>query len=85
MELHTPPPNNNNNGERSLLVLENEIEEDEVEVSLEPIRGRNLRLRDKSLRRRTRTISPLRNSPFDWDETEDDEDELTKEMKTRKE
>ena len=68
-----------------LLDLENENEEDEVEVSLEPIRGRDLRLRDKSLRRRTRSMSPLRNSPFDWDETEDDEDELTKEMKMRKE
>ncbi|KAK4782019.1 hypothetical protein SAY86_016121 [Trapa natans] len=29
-------------------------------------RGRDLRLRDKSLRRRTRSMSPLRSLPFDW-------------------
>ncbi|KAK4768385.1 hypothetical protein SAY87_003526 [Trapa incisa] len=29
-------------------------------------RGRDLRLRDKSLRRRTRSMSPLRSLPFEW-------------------
>ncbi|PON48251.1 hypothetical protein PanWU01x14_239010 [Parasponia andersonii] len=59
-----------------LLDLENENEEDDdevVELSLEPIRGRDLRLRDKSLRRRTRSMSPMRNSPFDWAENENND------------
>ncbi|PRQ56231.1 hypothetical protein RchiOBHm_Chr1g0333511 [Rosa chinensis] len=29
-----------------------------------PLRGRDLRIRDKSLRRRTRSMSPMRNMPF---------------------
>ncbi|KAM5561061.1 hypothetical protein ABKV19_021928 [Rosa sericea] len=29
-----------------------------------PLRGRDLRMRDKSLRRRTRSMSPMRNMPF---------------------
>lgn len=32
------------------------------------MRGRDLRFRDRSLRRRTRSMSPLRNSPFGWHE-----------------
>lgn len=31
-------------------------------------RGRDLRLRDKSLRRRTRSMSPLRSLPFEWND-----------------
>lgn len=34
------------------------------------VRGRDLRLRDRSLRRRTRSMSPLRSSPFQWQEVE---------------
>ncbi|XP_024200361.2 uncharacterized protein LOC112203665 [Rosa chinensis] len=29
-----------------------------------PLRGRDMRMRDKSLRRRTRSMSPMRNMPF---------------------
>ncbi|KAI4310928.1 hypothetical protein MLD38_035871 [Melastoma candidum] len=36
-------------------------------------RGREFRaLRNKSLRRRTRSMSPLRNLPFDWNDEDDD-------------
>ncbi|GMY21855.1 hypothetical protein FCV25MIE_17096 [Fagus crenata] len=35
------------------------------------VRGRDLRLRAKSLRRRTRSMSPLRNTEFEWSENED--------------
>ncbi|KAE8712148.1 hypothetical protein F3Y22_tig00110263pilonHSYRG00073 [Hibiscus syriacus] len=41
-----------------LLDLENEGDDDEEDE----VRGRDLRLRDKSLRRRTRSMSPLRNN-----------------------
>uniref|UniRef100_A0A0R0F351 Calmodulin-binding protein n=2 Tax=Glycine max TaxID=3847 RepID=A0A0R0F351_SOYBN len=52
-----------------LLDLEEEGEEnEEVEAS---VRGRDLRLRDKSLRRRTRSLSPLRNTPLEWTENEE--------------
>ncbi|KAM1561783.1 hypothetical protein ACFX1Z_004868 [Malus domestica] len=30
------------------------------------MRGRDLMFRDKSLRQRTRSLSPLRNEPFEW-------------------
>ncbi|KDP23409.1 hypothetical protein JCGZ_23242 [Jatropha curcas] len=51
-----------------LLDLENEEEEEEEEEEIEiSKRGRDLRLRDKSLRRRTRSMSPLRsNCPFEF-------------------
>ncbi|KAM6578667.1 hypothetical protein CsatB_030504 [Cannabis sativa] len=56
-----------------LLDLENENEqkEEDDEISLEPIRGRDLRSKNKSLRRRTRSMSPMRNSQFDWSEEEE--------------
>ncbi|XP_030477135.2 uncharacterized protein LOC115694156 [Syzygium oleosum] len=38
-------------------------------------RGRDLRLRDKSVRRRTRSMSPLRNMPFEWNDEEEEEEE----------
>lgn len=38
-------------------------------------RGRDLRLRSKSVRRRTRSMSPLRNMPFDWNDEEEEEEE----------
>ncbi|XP_061369624.1 uncharacterized protein LOC133312444 [Gastrolobium bilobum] len=51
---------------------EEEDEETEAEVV---VRGRDLRLRDKSVRRRTRSMSPLRNNtPLEWGENEDHED-----------
>ncbi|GAB4835754.1 hypothetical protein Ancab_000664 [Ancistrocladus abbreviatus] len=51
-----------------------EEEEDGDEVFQ---RRREMRLRDKSLRRRTRSLSPLRNMPsFDWGELVAKEDEI---------
>ncbi|KAL9318697.1 hypothetical protein ACSQ67_015214 [Phaseolus vulgaris] len=57
-----------------LLDLEGEEEEEEAEaVSVSVVRGRDLRLRDKSVRRRTRSMSPLRsNTPLEWAENEED-------------
>ncbi|XP_057732010.1 uncharacterized protein LOC130947349 [Arachis stenosperma] len=53
---------------------ENEENSDEVaEAKLVVVRGRDLRLRDKSLRRRTRSMSPLRsNAHMEWAEIEED-------------
>ncbi|KAG4911297.1 hypothetical protein AAZX31_20G225000 [Glycine max] len=74
-----------------LLDLEgNEDEEDEevveegVNVNVSVVRGRDLRLRDKSVRRRTRSMSPLRsNTPLEWAENEEDHDQnVTKPNKT---
>ncbi|QCD98422.1 uncharacterized protein LOC114175606 [Vigna unguiculata] len=62
-----------------LLDLEEEedVENEDVEAR---VRGRDLRLRDKSLRRRTRSLSPLRNTPLEWTENED----VVNEVKTDK-
>ncbi|XP_054823610.1 uncharacterized protein LOC129321738 [Prosopis cineraria] len=54
-----------------LLDLEGEEDEEEAEVVESHVRGRDLRLRDKSVRRRTRSMSPLRNTPSEWAENED--------------
>jgi len=62
-----------------LLDLEEEEEEENEEVE-EHARGRDLRLRNKSLRRRTRSLSPLRNTPLEWTENED----VVSEVKTEK-
>ncbi|CAJ1869187.1 unnamed protein product [Sphenostylis stenocarpa] len=53
-----------------LLDLEEEEDKGNEEVETR-VRGRDLRLRDKSLRRRTRSLSPLRNTPVEWTENED--------------
>ncbi|OIV90888.1 hypothetical protein TanjilG_15621 [Lupinus angustifolius] len=58
-----------------LLDLEEEDEEDDEdrENEIVVVRGRDLRLRDKSVRRRTRSMSPLRNNThLEWSEKEDD-------------
>ncbi|OAY43974.1 uncharacterized protein LOC110620046 [Manihot esculenta] len=63
-----------------LLDIDNEEEEEDDmdiknngrKVSGESTRGRDLRLRDKSLRRRTRSMSPLRSTLFEF--ANDDED-----------
>lgn len=48
-----------------LLDLQGVNEENGDEVfEFGPMRGRDLRFRDKSLRRRTRSMSPMRNMPF---------------------
>ncbi|CAL0316555.1 unnamed protein product [Lupinus luteus] len=55
-----------------LLDLEEEDEEQEQDNGIVVIRGRDLRLRDKSMRRRTRSMSPLRNNThLEWIEKED--------------
>ncbi|KAK7258990.1 hypothetical protein RIF29_24584 [Crotalaria pallida] len=57
-----------------LLDLEEENEnENDVVFADVVVRGRDLRsFRDKSLRRRTRSLSPLRNTPSEWSENNDD-------------
>jgi hypothetical protein len=56
-----------------LLDLEEEEEDDDDCVV---VRGRDLRLRDKSVRRRTRSMSPLRNNThLEWTENEEEEAE----------
>ncbi|XP_057963346.1 uncharacterized protein LOC131154536 isoform X2 [Malania oleifera] len=56
------------------------------EVGVEAVRGRDLRLRDRSLRRRTRSLSPLRSSPpFPWRNDDVDPEDLNlKEMNQEK-
>lgn len=56
-----------------LLDLEGEDEDDEGGEIVGYVRGRDLRLRDKSLRRRTRSMSPLRNTPVEWTENDDED------------
>jgi hypothetical protein len=57
-----------------LLDLEEEEEEDDDDCVV--VRGRDLRLRDKSVRRRTRSMSPLRNNThLEWTENEEEEAE----------
>lgn len=51
-------------------LLDLEGEADECDTDQLGGRGRDLRLRDKSLRRRTRSLSPLRNTAFEWAENE---------------
>ncbi|XP_030544941.1 uncharacterized protein LOC115751270 isoform X2 [Rhodamnia argentea] len=55
-----------------LLDLDDEEQEREESQNGGDFRGRDLRLRDKSVRRRTRSMSPLRNIPFEWNEEEED-------------
>ncbi|XP_065851931.1 uncharacterized protein [Euphorbia lathyris] len=57
-----------------LLDLENEEEDDDDDEIKNGgrMRGRDLRLRDKSVRRRTRSMSPLRSNSFEY--ADDDED-----------
>ncbi|KAJ7977873.1 DUF1645 family protein [Quillaja saponaria] len=52
-------------------LLDLEAEDDEEAEVGSHVRGRDLRLRDKSLRRRTRSMSPLRNTLFEWTEIQD--------------
>lgn len=51
-------------------LLDLDTEEEEFDGNND--RGRDLRLRNKSLRRRTRSLSPLRNVPFPWRDNEED-------------
>lgn len=51
-------------------LLDLEIGDEEGDGIVEFVRGRDLRLRDKLQRRRTRSMSPLRNSPIEWTESE---------------
>lgn len=57
---------------------------DEIEDEGEKfLRGRDVKWRDRSLRRRTRSMSPLRSSSFGWhdDDEEEEEDQKTDKMK----
>lgn len=47
-------------------LLHLEVGDEEGDAIVEFVRGRDLRLRDKLQRRRTRSMSPLRNSPIEW-------------------
>ncbi|XP_052192991.1 uncharacterized protein LOC127801691 [Diospyros lotus] len=60
-----------------LLDLDDETElGDSVTTLTEKFpRGRDVKWRDRSQRRRTRSMSPLRVSSFDWNESTDEEDE----------
>ncbi|KAF7805059.1 uncharacterized protein G2W53_044170 [Senna tora] len=60
-----------------LLDLEGEEEEDEEAEVGSHVRGRDLRLRDKSVRRRTRSMSPLRSTPSEWAENEEGNGDLS--------
>ncbi|KAI4349911.1 hypothetical protein L6164_010453 [Bauhinia variegata] len=51
-------------------LLDLEVEDDEDAEVESHVRGRDLRLGDKSLRRRTRSMSPLRNTPLEWSKNE---------------
>jgi hypothetical protein len=56
-----------------LLDLEEEEEEEDDDDDCVVVRGRDLRLRDKSVRRRTRSMSPLRNNThLEWTENEEE-------------
>ncbi|KAB1224758.1 hypothetical protein CJ030_MR1G028608 [Morella rubra] len=52
-------------------LLDLEAEEDDFDTDQLGGRGRDLRLRNKSLRRRTRSMSPMRNTVFEWAEDEE--------------
>lgn len=58
-----------------LLDLDPEAEEDEAELAFQPVRGRDLRLGCKSLRRRARSMSPLKTASFEWDNESEKLDE----------
>ncbi|XP_022156495.1 uncharacterized protein LOC111023375 [Momordica charantia] len=51
-------------------LLDVEVGDEEGAGIVEFVRGRDLRLRDKLQRRRTRSMSPLRNAPIEWTESE---------------
>jgi hypothetical protein len=58
-------------------LLDLEAEVDEYDADQLGVRGRDLRLRDKSLRRRTRSLSPLRNMGFEWAENEGGDEDMS--------
>lgn len=58
-------------------LLDLEAEMDEYDADQLGGRGRDLRLRDKSLRRRTRSLSPLRNTLFEWTENEGGDEDMS--------
>ncbi|WZZ18200.1 hypothetical protein YC2023_111289 [Brassica napus] len=48
-----------------------DLEEDEEEGEAEGRRGRDLKLRSRSVHRKARSLSPLRNAAFQWNEEEE--------------
>ncbi|KAF6166293.1 hypothetical protein GIB67_008721 [Kingdonia uniflora] len=66
-----------------LLDLDNEEEEDDDDVidpkskNLELLRGRDLGVRNRSVHRRARSLSPLRNDLFQWRQQNADRDQIS--------
>ncbi|XWS31795.1 hypothetical protein CRYUN_Cryun23aG0106900 [Craigia yunnanensis] len=56
-------------------LLDLDVEDDDVEFKndREASRGRDLKLRSRSLHRKARSLSPLRNAEFQWEEEGDEE------------
>ncbi|XVF22122.1 hypothetical protein REPUB_Repub12eG0146700 [Reevesia pubescens] len=55
-------------------LLDLDVQDDDVELKnddREASRGRDLKLRSRSLHRKTRSLSPLRNAYFQWEEEEE--------------
>ncbi|KAK9166943.1 hypothetical protein Scep_002134 [Stephania cephalantha] len=57
------------------LDVEDEDYEEERDLEFVKARGRDLRSRNRSLHRRAKSMSPMRNPPFQWNDEEDEEDE----------
>ncbi|XP_059313278.1 uncharacterized protein LOC132064342 [Lycium ferocissimum] len=63
-----------------------DLDENEDEDEKLGFRGRdNLKLRDRSLRRRTRSMSPLRTTSYEWQEEYEEEEELQVVVKEKNE
>ncbi|KAG2258953.1 hypothetical protein Bca52824_078247 [Brassica carinata] len=55
-----------------LMDLETEEEDDDEEAKQDGRRGRDLKLRSRSIHRKARSLSPLRNAAYQWKEEEDE-------------
>ncbi|KAK9161707.1 hypothetical protein Syun_008048 [Stephania yunnanensis] len=64
------------------LDVEDEDYEEERDLEFVKARGRDLRSRNRSLHRRARSMSPMRNPPFQWND-EEDEEHRSEERETR--
>jgi hypothetical protein len=54
-----------------------EAEVDEYDTDQLGVRGRDLKLRDKSLRKRTRSLPSLRNTGIEWAENEGGDEDMS--------
>lgn len=70
-----------------LLDLENEEEDDEdneTKPNGEMVkRGRDLKLRSRSVHRKARSLSPLRNAAYKWNQEEEEEEEVAGEREVK--